>query len=71
MPQVRGVDWGIVSTLVAADTPGLSVKKVETTGACKDKEGIAEEGWAVVRASRKSAVPLREGQEGGCSNLGM
>lgn len=51
MPQARGVDWGIVSTLVAADTPGLSVKKVETTGAYKDKEG-----WAVVRASRKSAV---------------
>lgn len=59
MPQARGVDWGIVSTLVAAETPGLSVKKVETTGAYKDKEGIAEE-WAVVRASRKSAVPHRE-----------
>lgn len=58
MPQARGVDWGIVSTLVAAETPGLTVKKVETTGAYKDKEGIAEE-WAV-RASTKSAEPHRE-----------
>lgn len=43
----------------AAETPGVSVK-VETTGAYKDKERIAEEEWAVVRASRKSAVPHRE-----------
>lgn len=32
MPQARDVDWGIVITRATVETPGLSVKRVDTTG---------------------------------------
>lgn len=69
MPQARGVDWGIVSTLVAAETPGLSVKKVETTGAYKDKEELLKNGQA--GHLQRQQNHLGRGQGRSCSHLGI